>query len=175
MLSQDYQTTHDIDWFCVINTHHVHVASNGNSIPKHYENKTFLMDIQRQVYAMPLFYDYELNRGYLERVFSDGRLAHVTLLDDSQIEALIPMEIDFGNKKLSVLEKAYCWSFIEMAQKGFYSYDTDQEGYHLIAYPQNIDSEEIEYPPQIPRLTLDDYNEQHLSQDLVNLINNMCK
>ena len=153
-LPEEYQHTHDIDWFCVINNKHTHLASNGGIMPKIVNDEELLGKIQQDVAQMPVRYKYNLNRKYLDEILNDGRLRHIENLEEEILDLLIPISIDFGEYRLSPKEMVYCWSFIEMAQKGFYSYDRTEDGYHLIAEPTELldSTKPAEFPPNIPTL-----------------------
>ncbi len=157
-LIEEYQHTHDIDWFCVIDNKHIHLASNGGVLPKAVNDEELLDKIQQDVAQMPDRYKYKLNRKYLNEILNDERFKHIEILEEETLDLLIPMSIDFGDNQLSGKEKVYCWSFIEMAQKGFDSYDRAEDGYHLIAEPiELLDSTKpVEFPPNIPTLESED-------------------
>ena len=153
-LSEEYQYTHDIDLFCIISENYIHIASNGGLLPNNINNTILLERIQNHVAQMPSIFNYKLNKTYLDKILNDGRLRHVEMLDDNSVDLFVPMSVDFGNHQLSPKEKVYCWSFIEMAQKGFFSYDRDNDGYHLIAKPTELldDSQHVNYPLNLPQL-----------------------
>ena len=157
MLSVNYQYTNDIDWFCIQHNQHIHVASNGHTLPIEINNEQILAEIQHYVANMPLLYKYKLNRDYLNQILNDGRYEHIEHLSKEDIRIIIPVDVEI-EEDLSPQELTYCWSFIEMAQKGFFSYDRGDDGYHLIAQPTELldDSQTVNYPPNLPQLESED-------------------
>ena len=149
-LPNEYMHTHDIDWFCVIDNKYCHLASNGSFLPKNFTDEEMLDKVQHEVASMPSRCHYKLNTNYIERILSDndGRFKHLDVLSEDTLDLLIPMNIDFEEQDLPIKYKVYCWSFIEMAQKGFYSYDWIGDRYQLIAKP--TDYKDSEKPPKFP-------------------------
>ena len=62
MINVGYQLTKDIDWFCIINGYPVHVASNGDRLPKFIRSYRQLLESQRRVSIVPSDLDFEVNR-----------------------------------------------------------------------------------------------------------------
>lgn len=138
-----YQYTHDIDWFCLIDDVPVHLASNGGELPDDSYKASELVSIQRQVPALEPIYKYELNMPYLEQYLNDGRYDDLRDVDDFLTQSQMPETAEMRGElpNLPLHWRAYCWSFIEMAKRGFFSFDRtvndkDRDGiYHLVAYP----------------------------------------
>ena len=138
-----YQYTHDIDWFCLIDDVPVHLASNGGKLPYDSYKASELVSIQRQISVLEPIYKYELNMPYLEQYLNDGRYDDLRDVDDFLTQPLMPEAAEMGGElpNLPLHWRAYCWSFIEMAKRGFFSFDRtvndkDRVGiYHLVAYP----------------------------------------
>lgn len=141
MITEEFQRLNDIDWFCIIDGVPVHVASAGDLLPAMYASngspasmKSILSDVLKQ----PLEYDYKLNDEYLDgHVLNEG---YEYLEEQGN-----PIGQDMGDdwrsimtKNESLRKRLYATSFVEMARRGFYSFDKteDKEGdYHLVAYP----------------------------------------
>ena len=153
MYQKNYQYTHDIDWFCVFKNRPIHLASNGGLLPATYNIKD-IVKIQHIVSGMPTICDYTLNESYVKGVVKQLSMTHLEDLSEDEEKLLYPESMNFMGKQLSIKEKAYCWSFIEMAQKGFYSYDrsVDDNMYYLVASP--IGSV-INVPQEIQRFDFD--------------------
>lgn len=126
----------DIDWFCFINGCPIHIASNGGPLPHGLYTPTTLTEAFNAVQASESSFDWDINREFIR----------------SQIEAYgYTREFDIHNRETLLLPKfinrdkyddmtieqiAYSWSFIEMAKKGFFSFDRVNENlYRLVAYP----------------------------------------
>lgn len=117
MISEVYQYTHDIDWFCIINNRLVHFASNGYKIPVFYRNLDLLHSVQSFVERMESNRVPRRNQSrYIDRILRDGYDAN----NDQSLEQ-------------------YYHSFQNMASRGLYSYDCamiDGEMlFHLVAHP----------------------------------------
>lgn len=138
MIEIGYQLTHDIDWFICINDWPIHVASNGGRLPKMFTSLTDLYTTKKIVY----------NR--LDPIFDYGINEELQIPEDNEIDELgeefeeffpeaqylFGEDIDMPNSR-----KTYLWSFVRMAQRGFYSFDKinmgdDGEEYQLVAYPK---------------------------------------
>lgn len=141
-----YQLTRDIDWFCIINDYPVHVASNGGRLPNFIRSDKQLFASQKNVLSLPNVFDYEVNR-------------EIELDRDEELESL---EGDFneyfpeanevlGDNQFNNTQKAYYWSFVSMAKKGFYSFDKVILGefdsrYRLVAWPKFIYKKKLPCP-----------------------------
>lgn len=143
MITEEFQRLNDIDWFCILDGVPVHVASAGDLLPMMYadcESAAFLKSILNDVLKQPLLFDYKLNDKYLdEHVLNEG-YGYLTE-DDNPIGQ--DMDEDWHSimtKNEPLSKRLYATSFVEMARRGFYSFDKteDKEGeYHLVAYPAN--------------------------------------
>jgi hypothetical protein len=133
MFSRNYQLTHDIDWFCLINGVSIHAASNGGLLPNKYCSTSELRGIQQVVNGLDENFEYGINRNieiqsnpYLEDLGQDFYYYFpetIGLFDD------IP---------LTNSQKAYYWSFVKMAKKGFFSFDRSKKSnaYNIVAWPK---------------------------------------
>ena len=105
-----YVRTHDIDWFCKIGNRYCHFASNGGLIPAFANDSKRNKEIQNYVGSKLSVNisqeDIVINHEYVNR-----RLKRYDYEWDKSLN------ID--------IEKEYLRSFVEMAQKGFWSYDCD--------------------------------------------------
>lgn len=136
MYNAQYQHTHDIDWFFMNGDMPVHVASNGGSLPNKMYKALDLQNLQTMVEAMKPVCRFTINERALETYARQNYLNEngegIKLVD-------VPKEIEqlgfLGNTPAWI--KAYSWSFIKMAQRGFYSFDRDVRTgkYFLVARP----------------------------------------
>lgn len=143
MITEEFQRLNDIDWFCIIDGVPVHVASAGDLLPAMYASngspasmKSILSDVLKQ----PFEYDYKLNDEYLDgHVLNEG----YEYLEEQENPIGQDMDDDWQSimtKNEPLSKRLYASSFVEMARRGFYSFDKteDKEGeYHLVAYPSN--------------------------------------
>lgn len=120
-ITTEYQQTNDIDWFGLVNGKPCHFASNGGRIPEHVI-KT-LRKLQSEVARLPEKTDYE--EGDTEKINEIVKEQYKYLSEEGYLKIFPPRTM-------------YMWSFIQMAQKGFYSYDRDAETdtYFLVAKPK---------------------------------------
>lgn len=157
MIDLLYQITHDIDWFCVINHVPIHIASNGGRIPDFYFNRRMLFRVQNFVEQLPMIGDAEpIDSDVVHQEYSRGLVKN----SESQRED-------------------YYRSFMEMACRGFYSYDRIDIGegrsrYILVAKPK-IPLNELfgmEIFTHMPSIRMQNFNENLLYiDDLVELMN----
>ena len=138
----DYKSS-DIDWFCFINGCPIHVASNGGELPYNlYTDENFISAFNAVRTIEPI-YGWAINQEFVNsRHESYNYLGEIE--KEERDSFLLPEFIErkeYGN--LSLEQIAYSWSFIEMAKRGFFSFDrVDENRYRLIAYPK-IDQNEI--------------------------------
>ena len=129
--SKEYQRTRDIDWFFRKGNRCYHVASNGGLLPDFVNDVLRLREEQANVSSLDNIYesidDVNLNHQYV----------------NERIKRIIEQYRIYNNEQeipsIEEMKKAYLKSFIEMAKKGFYSYDRALEGdskYVLICGPQ---------------------------------------
>lgn len=121
----------------------MHVASAGDLLPAMYASngspapmKSILSDVLKQ----PLEYDYKLNDESLDgHVLNEG----YEYLEEQENPIGQDMDDDWHSimiKNESLRKRLYATSFVEMARRGFCSFDKteDMDGeYHLVAYPFN--------------------------------------
>lgn len=114
--SKTYQLTHDIDWFCKIGNTPMHFASNCGLLPKKVNDKENNKRIQEQVSLMDNVVDSKehisINQEYVRARLGDN------IAEDGY--------------------ENYVRTFVEMAMKGFVSFDRDlnrRDTYIWIAKP----------------------------------------
>ena len=118
MIEVGYQLTKDIDWFCIINGYPVHVASNGGRLPNFIQYHRQLFESQRRASIIPGNLDFEVNRR-----IEFNRDDEIESLGESFYEYFPEANNLFGDNEFNNTQKAYYWSFVMMAKKGFYSFD----------------------------------------------------
>lgn len=144
MYPLQYQATHDIDWFATINEHPIHLASNGGHLPFDSYTVSELIAIQHKVANMHSTFGYEIDEEYLRNYLDEGDFySDIDEMSDEEFRMIIPERIEI-NRNYSRSLMAYTWSFIDMAMKGFLSFDRikNENGvdyYHLVAWPKNFD------------------------------------
>lgn len=154
MITEEFQKLNDIDWFCILDGIPIHVASAGDLLPVMYANYKSVASMKsmlKSILTLPLAFDYKLNDNYLDNhVLNEG----YEYLDEQDN----PVGQDMDDDWLSIMthneplpKKLYSTSFVEMARRGFYSFDKTEgkEGeYHLVAYPEKgiIDLQLIDVP-----------------------------
>ena len=116
--SKSFISTHDIDWFIIINGRLLHIASAGGPIPDLLVNDLAFSAFH--IASLPVINRFdEVNT--LNQTFLSNRLGINT--------------IDQAND--------YFYTFKLMAQKGIYSFDRtivhdiEDVNYHLVAWPKN--------------------------------------
>lgn len=144
MYPLQYQATHDIDWFATINECPVHLASNGGHLPVDSYTVSELVSIQHKVANMQNVFRYEIDEEYLQNYLDEGEFyPDIDEMSDEEFRMIIPERAEI-NRNYSRSLMAYTWSFIDMAMKGFFSFDRirNENGidvYHLVAWPKNFD------------------------------------
>ncbi len=145
----NYQYTHDIDWFCKVREYPVHLASNGGRLPRLSYTINELVELQHLVANMNPSFRCVLNTQYLEGYLLQGRYYEgIDELSEEEFRQLLPeqFEISEETRNLSRPVLLYSWSFIEMAKRGFFSFDRkdgDDNEYHLVAWPDRLDLNEF--------------------------------
>lgn len=129
----EYLLTHDLDWFCYINDRLVHGASNGGTLPTKVNNQEQNSINQKIVYNQKPIYsidDIEINTKYINKRF----------LDSEHLYTVWELE----QKKYNYLK-----TFIDMAMRGFYSFDRiehyiyNSNKYIPVAWPKFFDPEKM--------------------------------
>lgn len=153
MYSIDYQVTHDIDYFFVMQTMErtrpIHIASNGGVMPDKLGSMAFIQKTQNEAFVLPFQFSYELNMDYLNQL----NVEDFPLEEDVAESGFLQTEhyTQFNDRiDLPFHLKVYAYSFVEMARRGFWSFDRLTEYstqdmynarklsniYQLVAYPK---------------------------------------
>lgn len=140
----NYQLTHDIDWFCKIKGIPVHLASNGGLLPGRSYTIQGLVDLQHKVANMDRRFQCDINTEYIDEYLRQGEFyGSLGNLSEEDYRILLPERFEMTNdiieQKLHIL--VYSWSFIEMAKRGFFSFDRkvgEENVYHLVAWPKDL-------------------------------------
>lgn len=139
MYNTQYQYTHDIDWFFLDYIFPIHCASNGGLLPNNIYRAVDLQSLQVAVEALPQKFGYRLNINGIERYIRNHyeNISEDYLLNHSMSKVLETIEFP---PDIPVWMRAYSWSFIKMAQRGFLSFDRIEgsNDYFLVACPDNL-------------------------------------
>lgn len=138
MYNIQYQYTHDIDWFFMIGDLPIHCASNGGRLPNIYR-AIDLQNLQVEVEAIAPRNHFVLNQATIESYVGEHyRGVDEELLRRQGLPEMVK-DIDYGDN-IPVWMKAYSWSFVKMAQRGFLAFDRDVDTglYFLVASPEDI-------------------------------------
>lgn len=124
--SEAYQRTRDIDWFFRSGNRCIHVASNGGALPY------FVNDVQRLRKEQAAVSMLEDNND-VEIVINEPYV-------NQRIAAIVESKRRNGSENINEqnVRASYLASFVSMARKGFYSYDSVHSGgsaYVLICGP----------------------------------------
>ena len=153
MYDIDYQVTHDIDYFFVMQTMEmtkpIHIASNGGVMPDKLGSMAFIQKSQNDAFNLPSQFDYELNMDYLNQLNAEDFPMEENLAESGFLQT--EHYTQFNDRiDLPFHLKVYAYSFVEMARRGFWSYDrlteySTQDMYNarnlssvfqLVAYPK---------------------------------------
>lgn len=163
MYNHDYLVTHDLDCFFVMNGAKTHIATNGGIVHPKIGTVEELRAMQAQVANMEGKHGYVLNRDYLSLLetpdFPSQEDIEKLDLDDGR-----PFERDvFEGTEYAELP-FHSSSFVEMARKGFWSFDRvgimpdGTDVYMLIAWPKEDKvNNEIEVGHKFSLAGFDDY------------------
>lgn len=119
---KNYLLSHNIDWFCILGKKWVHVSSQGGFLPDFVDDDNFLPQLQALTNIIPVysrFEDIDINEQLIKQRFE----RHLSIIRemqpnfDSNLSDFIDPEWDY-----STFRSRYIASFVEMAQRGFYSY-----------------------------------------------------
>lgn len=135
MYNTQYQYTHDIDWFFLIGNKPIHCASNGGRVPNIYR-AVDLQNLQFTVESIQPSHHYVINQASVEQHVSE----HYRNIDEGILRGQGLPELAKGieyEENTPIWMKAYSWSFVKMAQRGFMSFDRDAKTglYFLVASP----------------------------------------
>ena len=119
--SIEFQRSHDIDWFARIRHIYIHALSFGGLLPDEVNNREKNFVILRHSYRMT---DNNQIQVVVNDVYIERRI---------RPQAKENNATDFERRK-----ERYLRHFIDMAKRGFWSFDRDlydEKKYHLIAKP----------------------------------------
>ena len=126
-----YQLTHDIDWFCKIGNIPMHFASNCGMLPRKVDNREVNRKIQELVVGAPNLVERE----------------HI-IINDVYVRTRI------GEEASENAFNDYVRTFVEMAMKGFMSFDRltedGEDTYVWIAKPSEAVEVNFEGIPTYP-------------------------
>lgn len=155
MYTPIYQATHDIDCFFVMNGWPTHLASNGGMVPGKLGTISELQDMQIAVQELPMQYDYELNREYLETLNLEDFPTEEEMTETGFLNTEHYTQFN-EYEAMPFHVKLYAHSFVEMAKRGFWSFDrltvTSKKlhnnrlccVYQLIAWPK-CDKDDVKF------------------------------
>lgn len=179
-----YQVTHDIDIFFVMNGYPTHLASNGGILPGKLGTITELQDMQIAVQSLPMQFDYELNYEYLDTLNPTDFPTEEEMMETGFLET--EHYIQFNNRvDIPFHVRLYVHSFVEMARRGFWSFDRFAdykiEGntenslasvFQLVAWP--INNKELQNPKvghEFEIKNCNPYNLGDFTWDMYSLLN----
>ena len=156
----DYIENNDVDWFCIINGLPCHLSSNGGRLhPLVESNRDYNRSIQIRVAEMN---DLNIGNPYINEEFV-GTIVSGVIERHRDLREIFTVEV-------------YSKYFLEIARKGFFSYDNrlnlqnGQYEYKLIAGPCSIEEyknrvkqEQNIYPPFINSLIRFQTDEEDMS------------
>lgn len=157
------QYAHDVDWFVLNGECPIHCASHGVLLPNNIYTAVGMQSLQVAVEAMNPSSGFSLNRLAIEQNVG----GHYENIDEDLLQTAIPIETAMNipyPDNVPIWKKAYSWSFVRMAQRGFFSFDRIEgtNEYYLVAYPEQYqplsgDVERLIYKVPLEKLCLFDY------------------
>lgn len=160
MYPHHYLLSHDIDWFALVDGIPVHVASNGGLLPRDSYKISQLTSIQNSIQRIEGRYRVGMNVEYLERYLrATESYPGIDEMTPEEFRLMLPEGYDI-DRNLSRSLQAYTWSFLQIAAKGFWSFDrigddqSDHAFYHLVAWPNE---ERFPILPEGLRHALEDF------------------
>lgn len=147
LITRNEQENLDIDWYCSINGHPVHIASMGGVIPEPFSERETLRKIEDSVINLPYIAEVKLNHQVVEQETAEGYNYIIENQLSQYIEETLAYLPSFNyNRYWSLHTRLYVCSFVDKARKGFYSYAKIKEHYVLIAQP-TTECNALELPP----------------------------
>lgn len=151
MYNQDYLVTHDMDCFFVLNGNRIHIASNGGVVHPKIGTIKELRAMQSQVACMEGTQKFVMNTEYLSSLFEEDfpKQEEIDELIRGNERPLYDFSIFEGSgyAEIPYHWKLYSYSFVEMARKGFWSFDrvgrmpNGSDAYMLVARPSEEQTE----------------------------------
>ena len=109
-LSVSFQLSHDIDLFCKIGSSYCHFATNGGLIPDIINDRKYLGNTKQFILQE------------LHEIVTDEDI----YINEEYVTKRVNYSYSHWNQELGMdFKKEYLRSFLEMARKGFLSYDRD--------------------------------------------------
>lgn len=154
MYSIEYQLTHDIDYFFVQDfgdeAKPIHIASNGGVMPDRLGSMAFIQNCQNQAFDLPMQFDYVLNMDYLNQLNAEDFPSIEEMAESDFMNTLHYTQFD--NTNLPHHIKLYAYSFVEMARRGFWSFDrlTDGSGEDMLNSEDRANIYQLVARPKLP-------------------------
>ena len=123
-ISELYQRSHDIDWFSKVGDIYIHAMSFGGLLPDTINDWDLLRSMLRKAYRTESLVE---NRFVYNTSYIDSRLS----IQFAEKQA--------NNEQQDIIRERYLHHFLEMASRGFCSFDRDLQDdnfYHLIVRPE---------------------------------------
>ena len=154
MYSIEYQLTHDIDYFFVQDfgdeAKSIHIASNGGVMPDRLGSMVFIQNCQNLPFALPMQFDYVLNMNYLNQLTAEDFPSIEEMAESGFM--ITNHYTQFDNTDLPHHIKLYAYSFVEMARRGFWSFDrlTDGSGEDMLNRKDRASVYQLVARPKFP-------------------------
>lgn len=141
MITKTQMLMHDYDWFCIINSHPVCVASAGSLIPDPINVDNYILNSMYRAYQLPRVCGFLLNTQYIMQNVVTKGFEYLTDTNSTYRETLRPSNILYPiGTPIEV--QYYSEYFAKLAERGFWVFDrdiqyTDGDRFHLVAWPEN--------------------------------------
>ena len=147
----------DVDWYCSINGHPVHIASMGGPIPSPFNERRILRGIEDAVVKLPNKAKASLNEKLIKQEIAEGYEYIDELQLSDSVEKIFGEIPSFSyNMNWNLKTRLFACSFVDKARKGFYSYGrigkSSEYKYGLIAKPS------VEIEPENNMFSLSELN-----------------
>lgn len=132
-----FNTLEDIDWFVILNERLFHVASNGFCLPTGLYTPKEREVIFAEIMSLSSKSEVEINRSFVKtRSINYDYVKNIE--EKKQLYPEFVNRTDYP-KNMDDYEIAYSWSFVEMAKRGCFSYDTiNEDRCCLVASPKEV-------------------------------------
>lgn len=132
----------DLDLYAFVNKIPVHIATMGLGIPKVLNDRDTVYDGMSVVSQLEARHGFTINNAIVDKI-KENEYEYLNLLDDKEVREIIKELPNYDVlKEYDIPTIMYCWSFVDKAAKGFYSFNTvrnKQTGeltHQLIAKPE---------------------------------------
>ncbi len=183
-----YQVTHDMDIFFVMNGYPTHLASNGGILPNKLGTIAELQDMQIAAQSLQMQFDYGLNFAYLNTLNPADFPTEEEMMETGYLNTEHFMQ--FNNREdIPFHVKLYAHSFVEMAKRGFWSFDrlTDyyierntntriESAFQLVAWP--IGKRQVQNPKVGHEFEIKNYTPYYLGDckwDMYSFLNDSMR